>query len=84
MGKVNVVYNDFSRDNTVVEKITFELLPSTILSLEEIDGEIEITMSDSSTDDVKLSGTFDSESLDNLIRSLSIFKSQIKHAPARE
>lgn len=78
MSLVKVEYTDFSRDNSEVQKITFELLPNTILTLVQDGGSLNLSMSDESTDNVEISGTLDLESINNLIRSLTIFRNQVQ------
>jgi len=78
MSLVKVEYTDFSRDNSSVQKITFELLPNTILTLVQDEGNINLSMSDESTENVEISGVLDFESVNNLIRSLTIFKNQVQ------
>lgn len=78
MSLVKVEYTDFSRDNSEVQKITFELLPNTILTLVQDEGNLNLSMSDESTDNVEISGTLDLESINNLIRSLTIFRNQVQ------
>ena len=55
MSLVKVEYTDFSRDNSEVQKITFELLPNTILTLVQDGGSLNLSMSDESTDNVEIS-----------------------------
>lgn len=78
MSLVKVEYTDFSRDNSSVQKITFELLPNTILTLVQDEGNINLSMSDENTENVEISGVLDLESVNNLIRSLTIFKNQVQ------
>ena len=78
MSLVKVEYTDFSRDSSEVQKITFELLPNTILTLIQDEGNLNLSMSDESTDNVEISGTLDLESINNLIRSLTIFRNQVQ------
>lgn len=86
MSNVLVEYSDFSKENTYVEKITFDLLPSVTLILyqETIDDDDEavstlsISMTDKETEETAITGTLDDETINALIRSLSIFKGQMK------
>ena len=77
MSTVKVEYSDFSKDNSVVEKIEFELLPNINLTLVNGESTIILSMSDTSTENVELSGTLDKETVINLIRCLSILKNQM-------
>ena len=86
MTNVIVEYNDFSKDNSNVEKISFDLLPNTELVLEQetIVNESEnnayqlsITMVNKGTDAVEITGVLDNETLNALIRSLTIFRNQL-------
>ena len=96
MNNVIVEYNDFSKDKSKVEKITFDLLPnvSLILSQEqnenetdesaetenentESNGILSLSMIDKQTDQTEITGSLDEETLNALIRSLTIFRSQI-------
>lgn len=86
MSNVLVEYSDFSKENTYVEKISFDLLPSVTLILyqETIDDDDEavstlsISMTDKETEETAITGTLDDETINALIRSLSIFKGQMK------
>lgn len=86
MSNVLVEYSDFSKENTYVEKISFDLLPSVTLILyqETIDDDDEavstlsISMTDKETEETAITGTLDDETINALIRSLSIFKGQTK------
>lgn len=83
---VLVEYSDFSKENTYVEKITFDLLPSVTLILSQEttgDGDetvstLSISMTDKETEETAITGTLDDEIINALIRSLSIFKGQMK------
>lgn len=86
MSNVNVDYSDFSKDNPVVDKIVFYLLPNTILVLQqetEAQGteneatSLSISMINTESDEVEISGTLDTNTINSLIRSLSIFKKQL-------
>ena len=92
MPNVIVDYNDFSKDNSNVEKIEFDLLPNTTLVLSQVHlqqetegegegdeptGKLSITMIDKGTEEVEISGELDNETLNALIRSLNIFRNQI-------
>lgn len=74
---VKVEYSDFSKDNSVIEKIEFELLPDNTLTLINNDTSITLTMSDSSTENVELSGELTKDQVTNLIRCLSMLKNQM-------
>ncbi|MBR4589025.1 MAG: hypothetical protein IKO36_00030 [Bacteroidaceae bacterium] len=86
MSNVLVEYSDFSKENTYVEKITFDLLPSVTLILSQEttgDGDetvstLSISMTDKETEETAITGTLDDEIINALIRSLSIFKGQMK------
>ena len=86
MSNVLVEYSDFSKENTYVEKITFDLLPSVTLTLSQEttgDGDetvstLSISMTDKETEETAITGTLDDEIINALIRSLSIFKGQMK------
>lgn len=86
MSNVLVEYSDFSKENTFVEKITFDLLPSVTLILSQEttgDGDetvstLSISMTDKETEETAITGTLDDEIINALIRSLSIFKGQMK------
>lgn len=86
MSNVLVEYSDFSKENTYVEKITFDLLPSVTLILsQETTGDddetvstLSISMTDKETEETAITGTLDDEIINALIRSLSIFKGQMK------
>lgn len=86
MSNVLVEYSDFSKENIYVEKISFDLLPSVTLILyqETIDDDDEavstlsISMTDKETEETAITGTLDDETINALIRSLSIFKGQTK------
>lgn len=86
MSNVLVEYSDFSKENTYVEKITFDLLPSvTLILYQETTGDddeevstLSISMTDKETEETAITGTLDDETINALIRSLSIFKGQIK------
>lgn len=86
MSNVNVDYSDFSKDNPVVDKIVFHLLPNTILVLQQETEEqgteneatsLSISMINTESDEVEISGTLDTNTINSLIRSLSIFKKQL-------
>lgn len=85
MSNVLVEYSDFSKENTYVEKITFDLLPSVTLILSQEttgDGDetvstLSISMTDKETEETAITGTLDDEIINALIRSLSIFKGQM-------
>lgn len=83
MGVVTVEYDDFSKDKTSVQKISFELIENTMLVLTEnkTDNTVVISMIDTETDDTELNGELDIETLNNLIRSLNIFKNQLPVNP---
>lgn len=91
MANVIVKYSDFSKDNSKVEKIILELLPNKILVLklneqesigesdaESVNEENDITLSmiDKETEEIEISGSLDKETINALIRSLNIFRSQ--------
>ncbi|MBR4589372.1 MAG: hypothetical protein IKO36_01805 [Bacteroidaceae bacterium] len=91
MANVIVKYSDFSKDNSKVEKIILELLPNKIVVLElneqesadETDAEavnennnITLSMVDKETDEIQISGSLDKETVNALIRSLNILRSQ--------
>lgn len=86
MSNVLVEYSDFSKENTYVEKITFDLLPSvTLILYQETTGDddeevstLSISMTDKETEETAITGTLDDETINALIRSLSIFKGQMK------
>lgn len=86
MSNVLVEYSDFSKENTYVEKITFDLLPSVTLILsqettgdgDETASTLSISMTDKETEETAITGTLDDEIINALIRSLSIFKGQMK------
>lgn len=86
MSNVSVEYSDFSKENTYVEKITFDLLPSvTLILYQETTGDddeavntLSISMTDKETEETAITGTLDDETINALIRSLSIFKGQMK------
>lgn len=86
MSNVSVEYSDFSKENTYVEKITFDLLPSvTLILYQETTGDddeavntLSISMTDKETEETAITGTLDDETINVLIRSLSIFKGQMK------
>lgn len=88
MTNVIVEYNDFSKDNSNVEKITFDLLPDTELSLCQVDlsddesentsYQLSITMTNTGTEEVEITGNLDEDTLNALIRSLNIFRNQMK------
>lgn len=86
MSNVLVEYSDFSKENTYVEKITFDLLPSVTLILyqettddgDEAVSTLSISMTDKETEETAITGTLDDETINALIRSLSIFKYQKK------
>ena len=86
MSNVLVEYSDFSKENTYVEKITFDLLPSVTLILSQEttgDGDetvstLSISMTDKETEETAITGTLGDEIINALIRSLSIFKGQMK------
>lgn len=86
MSNVLVEYSDFSKENTYVEKITFDLLPSvTLILFQETTGDgdetvstLSISMTDKETEETAITGTLDDEIINALIRSLSIFKGQMK------
>lgn len=86
MSNVLVEYSDFSKENTYVEKITFDLLPSVTLILSQEttdDGDetvstLSISMTDKETEETAITGTLDDKIINALIRSLSIFKGQMK------
>ncbi len=76
MGNVTVEYSDFAKEKSIVEKISFELIPNTTLELLQ-ENESDLSMTMTSTDGTVLSGTLDLETIAALIRSLVIFKNQI-------
>lgn len=76
MGNVTVEYSDFAKEKSIVEKISFELIPNTTLELFQ-ENESDLSMTMTSTDGTVLSGTLDLETIAALIRSLVIFKNQI-------
>lgn len=76
MGNVTVEYSDFAKEKSIVEKISFELIPNTTLELFQ-GNESDLSMTMTSTDGTVLSGTLDLETIAALIRSLVIFKNQI-------
>ena len=91
MANVIVKYSDFSKDNSKVEKIILELLPNKIVVLElneqesadetdteavNEDNNITLSMVDKETDEVQISGSLDKETVNALIRSLNILRSQ--------
>ena len=86
MSNVSVEYSDFSKENTYVEKITFDLLPNvTLILYQETTGDadeavstLSISMTDKETEETAITGTLDDETINALIRSLSIFKGQMK------
>lgn len=86
MSNVLVEYSDFSKENTHVEKITFDLLPNvTLILYQETTGDadeavstLSISMTDKETEETAITGTLDDETINALIRSLSIFKGQMK------
>lgn len=86
MSNVLVEYSDFSKENTYVEKITFDLLPNvTLILYQETTGDadeavstLSISMTDKETEETAITGTLDDETINALIRSLSIFKGQMK------
>lgn len=86
MSNVLVEYSDFSKENTYVDKITFDLLPSvTLILYQETTGDadeavstLSISMTDKETEETAITGTLDDETINALIRSLSIFKGQMK------
>lgn len=90
MTNVIVEYNDFSKDNSNVEKITFDLLPNTELSLcqaepdantdaeESETNQLSITMVNKGTEEVEITGNLDEDTLNALIRSLNIFRNQMQ------
>jgi len=86
MSNVLVEYSDFSKENTYVEKISFDLLPSvTLILYQETTGDadeavstLSISMTDKETEETAITGTLDDETINALIRSLSIFKGQMK------
>lgn len=86
MSNVLVEYSDFSKENTYVEKITFDLLPNvTLILYQETTGDadeavstLSISMTDKETEETAITGTLDDEIINALIRSLSIFKGQMK------
>ena len=90
MNNVIVEYDNFSKDNSNVQKITFDLLPDISLSLsqetvndnENSEGDssefaLSISMTDKHTDEIEITGTIDKETLNALIISLIIFKGQL-------
>ena len=83
MGNVNVDYSDFSKDNPIVDKIIFHLLPNTLLVLnqttENESTSLSISMINTESDEVEISGTLNTDTINSLIRSLSIFKKQLKN-----
>jgi len=86
MSNVIVEYDDFSRDNSNVEKITFDLLPNTELNLiQSTSGEgsetvtkLSISMVNKGTEEVEITGDLDDATLNSLIRSLTIFRTQLQ------
>lgn len=76
MGNVTVEYSDFAKEKSIVEKISFKLIPNTTLELLQ-ENESDLSMTMTSTDGTVLSGTLDLETIAALIRSLVIFKNQI-------
>lgn len=91
MANVIVKYSDFSKDNSKVEKIILELLPNKIVVLElneqesadetdteavNEDNNITLSMVDKETDEIQISGSLDKETVNALIRSLNILRSQ--------
>lgn len=81
MSNVTVIYDDFTKNNSSVTEISFELIDDVILTLKQNDDVVNITMNDSDTGEVELTGDLDLEILNNLIRSLNIFKNQIASLP---
>ena len=81
MSNVTVIYDDFTKNNSSVTEISFELIDDVILTLKQNDDVVNITMNDSDTGEVELTGDLDLEILNNLIRSLNIFKNQIVSLP---
>lgn len=90
MNNVIVEYDNFSKDNSNVQKITFDLLPDISLSLSQetvndnensdVDSSefaLLISMTDKHTDEIEITGTIDKEALNALIISLIIFKGQL-------
>lgn len=90
MNNVIVEYDNFSKDNSNVQKITFDLLPDIFLSLSQetvndnensdVDSSefaLLISMTYKHTDEIEITGTIDKETLNALIRSLIIFKGQL-------
>ena len=86
MSNVLVEYSDFSKENTYVEKITFDLLPNvTLILYQETTGDadeavntLSISMTDKETEETAITGTLDDETINALIRRVSIFKGQMK------
>ncbi len=81
---VKVEYSDFSKDNSIIDKIEFELLPETTLTLVNNETDITLTMSNSSTESVELSGNLTKEQVTNLIRCLSLLKNQLPNDETAE
>ena len=81
MSNVTVIYDDFTKNNSSVTEISFELIDDVIITLKQNDDVVNITMNDSDTGEVELTGDLDLEILNNLIRSLNIFKNQIASLP---
>ena len=90
MNNVIVEYDNFSKDNSNVQKITFDLLPDISLSLSQetvnnnensdVDSSefaLLISMTNKHTDEIEITGTIDKEALNALIISLIIFKGQL-------
>lgn len=75
ISNVSVEYNDFSKENTYVEKITFDLLPSvTLILYQETTGDddeavsaLSISMTDKETEEMAITGTLDDETINALI-----------------
>lgn len=90
MPNVIVDYNDFSKDNSNVVKIEFDLLPNTTLILSQVQvqqetesdndeptSKMSITMVNKGTEEVEITGELDNDTLNALIRSLNIFRNQM-------
>lgn len=95
MSNVIVEYSDFSKENSQIEKITFELLTNVNLEIKQItsgEGEeetksltITMTTEDNENQETTLvSGTLDNESINALIRSLLIFRNQLSSSSSQE
>ena len=78
MGIVNIEYGSFIKDKQFINSVSFELLPNTTLVLSQGNEGLSMTMVDTSTENTELSGVLDDETVEVLIRCLSLIKNQKK------